>query len=181
MTQQEMFDMHYQSVCRIANSFIIPGYSPEDLQQEASLILLEKIKHPEAAKAGFIAISVRNKLIDLKRRANFLDLSSLDAPVSNDEDCALTLGDTIADNCPSPEDRFFEAEFEATVEKAVASLPDLDGKVVRIHIGMNQTDGLGKSLRQTAKVLSITPDRAERAWKRSLQSLRDNEYLMEAA
>ena len=176
-----MFEKHYASVCRIARSFTIPGYDPQDLEQEAVVILLEMTDHSKADDAGYIAMSTRNKLIDLQRRANFLPTVSLDEPISGNEE-GFTLGDTVASGEPSAEEILIEAELLDAIRCAVNSMPrEMDRKVVSIRCGIGQSDEAGRSLRETAKVLSISRDRAGRAWRRGLDYLRNNQQLLEAA
>lgn len=176
-----MLDLQYSSACRIAGNFIIPGYEREDIQQEAAMTLLSLVDHPKAADKGYVAMSVRNRLINLQHRANFLDVISIDAPISHDDEGELTLADTLADPGPSPEDQVIESEFRSAVGRAVDSLPTLDAQVVRLHLGIGQLDGIGRSLRQAAQLLSITADKAERSWKRSITALQTNYTLMEVA
>lgn len=182
MTPTEVFEQHYPSVCKIAANFKIPGMEPDDISQEAFAWLLTRADDPRIADRGFSAILVRNHLINVQRRATFLPTDSLDTPIRERDSRVLSMAETLASSGASLEDVLIEAECRELIRAAVKSLPqEIDRKVVEIHVGIGHPEEIGMSLRQTAKVLSITPDRAERAWKRSIAALRNNQQLLEAA
>lgn len=66
MTPEAFLATHQNSAYVVASTFIIPGMEPEDLQQEAMLVLLELVDNPKAAQKGYCTVAVRNHLLNLK-------------------------------------------------------------------------------------------------------------------
>jgi RNA polymerase primary sigma factor len=98
--------------------------------------------------------------------------TSLDAPVGDGE---TSLGELRAENAESLEDEVLERQQESAVGSALAVLPEEERRVIELRFG---TAGEPEtSVREVARRLGVTQERARKLEARALGRLADNESL----
>jgi len=95
-------------------------------------------------------------------------VTSLDAPVGDDGDA--TLGSLVDEGSDSPEEQVDVALREATVRRALETLPDPQRRGIEMRFGVNG-DPEPKSVREGSHELGITSSEVQRIENRALVSL----------
>jgi DNA-directed RNA polymerase specialized sigma24 family protein len=80
-TQEEVLNLISKISLRIAKKFPIPGYEPEDIQQECYLMALDAVERydEQLPLENFLSIHLRNRVINFRRDKYLRKQSLLDA------------------------------------------------------------------------------------------------------
>ena len=95
-------------------------------------------------------------------------VTSLDAPVG--EDGGATLGSLLDEGSESPETQVDVALREATVRRALETLPDPQRRVIEMRFGVDG-DPEPKSVREVSRELGMTASEVQRIENKALVSL----------
>jgi len=164
---------------RTTRSFNVPGYEFEDLNSEATMVLIglldsEKEHQGEELNAAYLTTTVKHHILELKRRACFLDLTSLDEPLGGEGGDMLLADIIAAPKSESPEDVLIASELMAHVLAELNKLPELEHDVVALRVGFdldNEDDEEPRTFRAIAERFQISNDKAERIYHRSIAML----------
>jgi RNA polymerase primary sigma factor len=108
-------------------------------------------------------------------------ITSLDRPVGDEGETAF--GDLLPAEGPQPDEEVQISLAEEALRRAVARLPDLEQRVVRLRYGIDGGGG-PTPLRETAERIGLTPAEVRRVESQALQRLsmeRELEALRDAA
>lgn len=69
MTEEQVLNLILKISSRVANKFRIPGYEPDDIQQECFLMALDALERydEEQPLENFLSIHLRNRVINFRR------------------------------------------------------------------------------------------------------------------
>ena len=115
----------------------------------------------EVAKAAKLEVDEVAAIRDLTRVT-----ASLDSPVGEGD---TTLGDLHVEEAPELEDEVFEREREQAVNAALATLPDDERKIISARFGTGGRPA--RNLRDAAREVGVTQERARRLEERALRRL----------
>ena len=101
------------------------------------------------------------------------EVSSLDAPVSRDEETSF--GDFIESDGPRPEDIVMDQALRNSVEKILATLPEKEQGIIRLRFGLDNKEAL--SLKEVGEIYHLTKERIRQIEKKVLSNLRQNEEV----
>jgi RNA polymerase primary sigma factor len=104
----------------------------------------------------------------LEVRAAPRAVTSLDAPVGEDGDTSL--GSLLDEGSDSPEEQVDVALREATVRRALETLPDFQRRVIEMRFGVNG-DPEPKTVREVSRELGISAGEVQRIESKALVSL----------
>ncbi|MBK5188644.1 MAG: RNA polymerase sigma factor RpoD/SigA [Gemmatimonadaceae bacterium] len=96
----------------------------------------------------------------------------LDAPLDPDSDRSL-IERFVADEMPNPEDGYMNRFVSEEIERALATLPARDAKVLRLYFGLD--GGREHTLEEIGSMLGVTRERVRQLRDRALKRLRDGE------
>src|SRR5204862_7854857 len=99
--------------------------------------------------------------------------TSLDAPVGEDGDTSL--GDLHAEAEPGVEEEIVERHQEEAVSAALEGLPEDERRVIQLRFGTGGT--AATSLRDAARALGVTQERARQLEARGLRRLAGDDSL----
>jgi DNA-directed RNA polymerase sigma subunit (sigma70/sigma32) len=162
---------------KATSRFTISGYEPCDLKSEAALILFElldsgKDNQGHDLTEGYLITAVKNRLKNLKKRARFLDLVSLDQPIGEDEGGDMTLNDVVADSkAVDPEVFAVAANLADHVLAQFNQLPQLERQIVALRLGLDLDDNDTRSFRVVGERFQMSDDRAARLYRSSITKL----------
>lgn len=160
-----------------------PCFDTDDLIQSGYIALMEAVKAFQADKGCFINLlafylkTEFSKVVGCRTQAQMreplFNAISLDAPVSNDEEGEITIGDTI----PFEETGFEEAEnamciacISKVVKEALCSLPEKQRIAIEAHF-LN-----GKTYKEIADALKVSCSFPGQLVKDGLKGLRNSKY-----
>jgi len=98
--------------------------------------------------------------------------TSLDSTVGDDD---TTLGELVAESTADLEEEVLERQQEATVEAALAKLPEDERRIITARFGTGGREAL--SLREAAREAEVTQEQARRLEERALARLAGDETL----
>lgn len=162
---------------KVTSRFTIPGYESCDLKSEAALVLFELLGSDKENQGmnlskGYLITAIKNRLLNLKKRALFLDLVSLDEPVGEDEYGDMTRHEVVEDEkALNPEDAAVAADLAAHVLDQFNKLPKIEREIVAMRLGLDNDDNNSTSFRIVAEHFEMTDDRATRIYRRSITTL----------
>jgi RNA polymerase primary sigma factor len=96
----------------------------------------------------------------------------LDAPLDPDSDRSL-IERFVADEGTSPEDEYMNRFVSEEIERALATLPARDAKVLRLYFGLD--GGREHTLEEIGSMLGVTRERVRQLRDRALKRLREGE------
>ena len=96
----------------------------------------------------------------------------LDAPLDPDSDRSL-IERFVADEMPNPEDEAMNRFVSEEIERALATLPSRDAKVLRLYFGLD--GGREHTLEEIGAMLGVTRERVRQLRDRALKRLREGE------
>ena len=138
------------------------------VESELSAELNREATDKEIAKKAKLPLDEVKAVRDLTRVT-----TSLDAPVGEDGD--TTLGELRGGTAPGVEDEVTERDRERVVSEAIATLPADEARVIELRFG---TGGAPEaSLRDVARELGVTQERARQLEARGLKRLASNPDL----
>jgi RNA polymerase primary sigma factor len=109
-------------------------------------------------------------------------ITSLDRPVGEEGETAF--GDLLPAEGPLPEEEVSVSLAEEALRRAVARLPDIEQRVVKLRYGINGGSAGPTPLRETAERVGMTPAEVRRVESKALQRLsleRELEAIRDAA
>jgi len=121
----------------------------------------------ELAKLTGLAVEVVQALSAL----NTGDIR-LDAPMDPDSDRSL-IERFVAEEMPNPEDEYMNRFVSEEIERALATLPARDSKVLRLYFGLD--GGREHTLEEIGSMLGVTRERVRQLRDRALKRLREGE------
>ena len=96
----------------------------------------------------------------------------LDAPMDPDSDRSL-IERFVADEMQSPEDEYMNRFVSEEIERALATIPARDAKVLRLYFGLD--GGREHTLEEIGSMLGVTRERVRQLRDRALKRLREGE------
>jgi RNA polymerase primary sigma factor len=96
----------------------------------------------------------------------------LDAPLDPDSDRSL-IERFVAEEGTNPEDEYMNRFVSEEIERALATLPARDAKVLRLYFGLD--DGREHTLEEIGSMLGVTRERVRQLRDRALKRLREGE------
>jgi len=96
----------------------------------------------------------------------------LDAPMDPDSDRSL-LERFVADDMTNPEDEYMSRFVSEEIERALATIPARDAKVLRLYFGLD--GGREHTLEEIGSMLGVTRERVRQLRDRALKRLREGE------
>lgn len=96
----------------------------------------------------------------------------LDAPMDPDSDRSL-IERFVVDEMPNPEDEYMNRFVSEEIERALATLPARDAKVLRLYFGLD--GGREHTLEEIGSMLGVTRERVRQLRDRALKRLREGE------
>jgi RNA polymerase primary sigma factor len=96
----------------------------------------------------------------------------LDAPMDPDSDRSL-IERFVAEEMPNPEDEYMNRFVSEEIERALATLPARDSKVLRLYFGLD--GGREHTLEEIGSMLGVTRERVRQLRDRALKRLREGE------
>jgi RNA polymerase primary sigma factor len=96
----------------------------------------------------------------------------LDAPMDPDSDRSL-IERFVAEEMPNPEDDYMNRFVSEEIERALATLPARDSKVLRLYFGLD--GGREHTLEEIGSMLGVTRERVRQLRDRALKRLREGE------
>jgi RNA polymerase primary sigma factor len=96
----------------------------------------------------------------------------LDAPLDPDSDRSL-IERFVAEEGANPEDEYMNRFVSEEIERALATLPARDAKVLRLYFGLD--DGREHTLEEIGSMLGVTRERVRQLRDRALKRLREGE------
>ena len=96
----------------------------------------------------------------------------LDAPMDPDSDRSL-IERFVAEEMPNPEDEYMNRFVSDEIERALATLPARDSKVLRLYFGLD--GGREHTLEEIGSMLGVTRERVRQLRDRALKRLREGE------
>ncbi len=96
----------------------------------------------------------------------------LDAPMDPDSDRSL-LERFVADDMTNPEDEYMNRFVSEEIERALATIPARDAKVLRLYFGLD--GGREHTLEEIGSMLGVTRERVRQLRDRALKRLREGE------
>jgi RNA polymerase primary sigma factor len=137
------------------------------VEAELSAALNREPSDEELAKKAKLPLDEVKAIRDLTRVT-----TSLDAPVGEGD---TSLGELRSESVASVEDEILERQQEDTVGAALATLPEEERRVIQLRFG---TGGEPEtSLREVARELGVTQERARKLEARALRRLADDDSL----
>jgi RNA polymerase primary sigma factor len=137
------------------------------VEAELSVELNREPSEEEIAAKAKLPIDEVRAIRDLTRVT-----TSLDAPVGEGE---TSLGELRGESTASVEDEIVERHQENAVGAALASLPDDERRVIQLRFGTGAEPET--SVREVARKLGVTQERARRLEARALKRLRADDSL----
>jgi len=96
----------------------------------------------------------------------------LDAPLDPDSDRSL-IERFVAEEMTNPEDEYMNRFVSEEIERAIATLPARDAKVLRLYFGLD--GGREHTLEEIGSMLGVTRERVRQLRDRALKRLREGE------
>ena len=97
-----------------------------------------------------------------------IEPTSLDIPIGEEQDTHI--GDFIADEAPSPEDRVLEASMKDCLAKSMSSLTQKERDVLQYRFGLN--GGYPMTLEEVGQIYHVTRERIRQVEAKALRKLK---------
>lgn len=97
-----------------------------------------------------------------------IDVTSLDAPINDDEDSFL--GDVIQSSEDGPEDSVMEQSLSEAIDKALSSFDEKERDIIIKRFGLHNTEPM--SLQEIGSLYGVTKERIRQIEKKVLSSMR---------
>ncbi len=98
-----------------------------------------------------------------------IDVTSLDAPINDDEDSYL--GDVIQSSEDGPEDSVMEQSLSEAIDKALSSFDEKERDIIIKRFGLHDTEPM--SLQEIGSLYGVTKERIRQIEKKVLSSMRE--------
>ncbi len=146
---EDAVSRHLPMLYRRAYRFVDNPHDAEDAVQDA---LLSAYKHLDQFKGGakittWLTSIVTNSALTQLRKKSRHPHTSLDESVADEQDYRVS--DTLADERPSPESEYIEAELHGNLMRSVTDLPPALRRVVQLRY----MDGL--TTNEIARILGV--------------------------
>ena len=146
---EDAVSRHLPMLYRRAYRFVDNSHDAEDAVQDA---LLSAYKHLDQFKGGakittWLTSIVTNSALTQLRKKSRHPHASLDESVADEQDYRVS--DTLADERPSPESEYIEAELHGNLMRSVTDLPPALRRVVQLRY----MDGL--TTNEIARILGV--------------------------
>ena len=146
---EDAVSRHLPMLYRRAYRFVDNPHDAEDAVQDA---LLSAYKHLDQFKGGakittWLTSIVTNSALTQLRKKSRHPHTSLDESVADEQDYRVS--DTLADERPSPESEYIEAELHGNLMRSVTDLPPALRRVVQLR----DMDGL--TTNEIARILGV--------------------------
>ncbi|MBR5581563.1 MAG: RNA polymerase sigma factor RpoD/SigA [Treponema sp.] len=104
------------------------------------------------------------------------DMVSLDAPMGNSDDSAVSLGDNTVDTrYQSPEDEAMESVMQDELENALATLSMKEAQILRYRFGLSGNKTM--SLKEVGDKFNLTKERIRQIEKKAIRRLQTSDYV----
>ena len=103
------------------------------------------------------------------------EVTSLDAPVGNEEDSSF--GDFLESSNPRPEDVVMDGEMKRSVRRILDSLPEKEREIIRLRYGLD--DNKAMSLKEVGEIYHLTKERIRQIEKKVISNLNADEKVMD--
>lgn len=104
------------------------------------------------------------------------DMVSLDAPMGNNDDSAVSLGDNTVDTrYQSPEDEAMESVMQDELENALATLSMKEAQILRYRFGLSGNKTM--SLKEVGDKFNLTKERIRQIEKKAIRRLQTSDYV----
>ena len=104
------------------------------------------------------------------------DMVSLDAPMGNNDDSAVSLGDNTVDTrYQSPEDEAMESVMQDELENALATLSVKEAQILRYRFGLSGNKSM--SLKEVGDKFNLTKERIRQIEKKAIRRLQTSDYV----
>ncbi|MBO4279839.1 MAG: RNA polymerase sigma factor RpoD/SigA [Spirochaetales bacterium] len=103
------------------------------------------------------------------------DVTSLDAPVGNEEDSSF--GDFLESSNPRPEDVVMDGEMKRSVRRILDSLPEKEREIIRLRYGLDNNKAM--SLKEVGEIYHLTKERIRQIEKKVISNLNSDENVRE--
>ena len=103
------------------------------------------------------------------------EVTSLDAPVGNEEDSSF--GDFLESSNPRPEDVVMDGEMKRSVRRILDSLPEKEREIIRLRYGLDNNKAM--SLKEVGEIYHLTKERIRQIEKKVISNLNSDENVRE--
>lgn len=173
-------------VCKLANKWAFAfagmgGVEVDDLINSGYLALVEAVKTFQAEKGAafmtWFTLFIKKAFLDaygIRAHKNdpLHDAASLDAPIVDSSGKDIILSDTVADPCgeaalAAQEEQIFIEQLHDALEEALATLPQEQSEVLRLHYYDGQTyEAIGKQLGTYKQTIQARANKALRGLRK---------------
>ena len=101
------------------------------------------------------------------------EVTSLDAPVGNEEDSSF--GDFLESSNPRPEDVVMDGEMKRSVRRILDSLPEKEREIIRLRYGLDNNRAM--SLKEVGEIYHLTKERIRQIEKKVISNLNSDENV----
>ena len=166
-----------KAICEKSRMIRLPLNRANELvqiEQARKSITADKSEEEEmtqvAEMLGMSGQLVRD-LINISR-----DMVSLDAPMGNSDDSAVSLGDNTVDTrYQSPEDEAMESVMQDELENALATLSMKEAQILRYRFGLSGNKTM--SLKEVGDKFNLTKERIRQIEKKAIRRLQTSDYV----
>jgi len=160
-----------------ARTIRIPVHMIETISKYTKVrrILLRELgREPRAEELGREMGISKEKVRHIKKIAQ--KTISLETPIGNKDDQDSVLAEFIKDEeMPSPSKRAARALLKERLEEIMKDLTDREQKILSMRFGLE--DGVTHTLQEVGEVFDVTRERIRQIEAKSLERIRDHEFL----